>query len=221
MTSVTDGCRSYGHDRLAGVRGCLSEDIRRYLTRSPADLAWGDNLKRRLSAFLTPELQGLLLYRMAHYCSVRGWRRLAEGLTDLNRLFHKVTITPESCIGPGCRLSHPAGVTFHGTAGWHLTLFSLAVCTPTVTGMRRPREDGPRLGDRVTVGAHAAVIGPVTVGDDTKIAFSVRLDKDAPPDVLVVSRAQFVRAIPRKGSGATPDTPGSAGKDDGECGSPL
>jgi len=189
MSAPPTQCNVYGHNRFATIWSSLSEDILRYLNKSPENQAAGDTFKTRLGAFLTPQLLCLLLYRIAHYLYVKGWRRLAVGISRLNCLVHKVTIPPQSCIGPGCFLPHPAGVTFCGTAGHGLTLYSLAVCCPRDAFLSGPAENAPRLKDRVTVGAHAVLLGPITVGDDTKVAFSLRLDCDTPPGVLVISKA--------------------------------
>lgn len=201
MSAATNECFAHRHHKLSGVRMNLSEDILRYLTKSPENQAAGDTLKTRLSAFLTPELVCLLLYRMAHYFYVNEWRWLAQWSSRLNFLLHKVSITPQSCIGPGCRLPHPANVTFHGRAGCGLTLYSLAICCPRDPPLAGPVENGPRLGDRVTVGGHSVVIGPVSVEDDTKIAFSVGLDRDAPSGTLVVSKALRLARRPLAGLG--------------------
>lgn len=189
MTGVSDSCLDFEHHRFSGVRANLSADIVRYLTISPQNVALGDSFKRRLSALLRPELQSLTLHRIAHYLYVRNWRRAATLVSRFNFLLHKVYITPQSCIGPGCRLPHPMAVSFHGRAGRGLTLFSLGICCPRAPLLAGPVELGPTLGDRVTIGAHSVVIGPVTVGDDTKVAFSVGVNEDTPAGVLVVSRA--------------------------------
>jgi serine O-acetyltransferase len=181
-------CVAYGHDTLSGVRRCVSEDILRYITKSPENLSGGDDFKHRLSAFVTPELLCLAIYRVAHYLWVNRWRRLAVLASRLNFLMHKVSITAQSCIGPGCRLSHPAGVTFHGQAGRGLTLFSLAVCCSREDCWQGSIDTGPQLADNVTVGAHAVLLGPITVGESTKIAFCICLERDSPSGVLVVSK---------------------------------
>ncbi len=189
MSTLPIQCIAYGHYNLATIWSSLSEDILRYLNKSPENQAAGDKFKTRLGAFLTPQLLCLFLHRLAHYLFLKGWCRLAVVVSRLNLLVHKVSIPPQSCIGPGCFLPHPAGVTFCGTAGRGLTLYSLAVCCPVEGSLGGPMESAPRLGDRVTVGAHAVLLGRITVGDDTKVAFSLRLDRDAPPGVLVISKA--------------------------------
>lgn len=182
-------CIAFEHQKLIAVWRGLGEDIFRYLNKSPENQAAGDTWKSRLSAILTPHFMALFLYRIAHYLYLNRWHRAASLVSSINCVSHKVWIPPQSCIGPSCLLPHPAGVTFCGTAGRDLTLYSLAVCCPREPFLDGSTDAGPRLGDRVTIGAHAVVIGPVNVNDDVKVAFSVRLDSDAPAGVLVVSKA--------------------------------
>ena len=185
MNAAYASCRADRHHKLSGIWTNVSEDILRYLTKSPENLAAGDHFKQRLSALLTPELLCLFIHRLAHYLWVNRWCRLAVLVSRFNFLVHKVNITSQSCIGPGCRLPHPAGVTFHGTAGRNLTLFQLAVCCSLEDRWEGSAEKGPQLGNDVTVGAHSALMGPIAVGDNSKIAFSVPLERDVPPRVLV------------------------------------
>jgi serine O-acetyltransferase len=109
-------------------------------------------------------------------------------LTRINFLVHTANITPESCIGPGCRMSHPAGLTFCGTAGRGVTVFALSTCCPDGPFSEECAEMGPVLGDNVLIGGHTVVIGPVHIGQDAKISFGVRLNRDVPPGVVVISR---------------------------------
>lgn len=186
---VSGECEIWQHRRLSSLWRDVGADIERCLTKSPENIALGRGLKRRASAFLTPELLCLFLHRVAHFLRANSLTRLAMVATRINFTLHKVCITPQSCIGPGCRLPHPAGVVFHGRAGRGLTLFGMAVCCARENGMEGPVENAPRLGDGVTVGAHAVVVGPIAVGNDTKISPFTILTKDAPSGVIVASRA--------------------------------
>jgi serine acetyltransferase len=84
-------------------------------------------------------------------------------------------------------LPHPPGTTFCGRAGVGLTMYSIATCCPRAESSWGV-ENGPQLGDGVTVGAHAVLQGPIRVGDRSRIGFSVCVDRDVPAGVLVVSR---------------------------------
>lgn len=181
-------CAARGHNRWAAVRACISQDVRRYLTKSSHDVTRGDSLKTRLSAAITPEVLPVIVYRFAHYLYVNGWHRGAVFASRINQILHRVQITPQSCIGSGFRLPHPAGVTFHGRAGDELTVFALGTCCSADHAWEGPVESGPLLGDSVTIAARAVVQGPVTVGRGTTVAFNVQLNQDAVEDVLVVSK---------------------------------
>lgn len=194
MTATDAACRAWGHDRLRGVWANVYDDITRFLNKSPENQAVGDTLRSRTGALLTPQLMCLVGYRLAHYAHCRGWQRLAALVTLLNSIVHKVCITPDSCIGPGCLLPHPAGVSFCGRAGRGLTLYSLAVCGPFETSLGGPLDAAPRIGERVTIGARAAVLGPVRVGNDVKM-LTVRVADDVPDNHIVM--CPIVRPIRR------------------------
>lgn len=183
-------CQAHDHHRWSSVRHGIAEDIKRYLSRSEDEAARGQGLVRRLSAWLTPELMCLTLYRVGHFLYVRDWPMLARILAGVNFFIHKVRLPAASCIGPGCRLSHPAGVVFEGSAGGGLTLYSYVLC---LAGEREG--DGfasaPVLGDGVTLGGHAVLSGNVRVGDDVQIAPTAVVREDVPAGVIVASRAMM------------------------------
>ena len=188
------GCSAWGHDRLAAVWSGLGADIQRYLSKSPENRAAGDNLKTRVSALLTPQLHCLILYRLCHWLAVNGWAAAGHLLSRLNMFIHKVNIPADSCIGPGCFLAHPAGVTFYGEAGYGLTLYSLAVSTPAWDGS----SGSPVMGDRIFIGAHAWTSGAIAVGCDTKVSYAVPLRRDAAPGSLVIAPEAWGREISRR-----------------------
>ena len=171
----------------------IASDTRRYLNRSPEARSGGEDLKHLLSAFATPQLFALTIHRLAHFLECRGWQRLAALATRLNQMLHHVSISPRSCIGPACLLPHPAGVSFAGSAGRDLTLYALCVCSAALPCGDPKLEEAPRLGDGVAVGGHATLIGPVSVGDGCKIGYGVRVDRDVPAGMLVVSASMRVR----------------------------
>jgi len=177
------------HGSWQGVRAEFSEDIHRFLTKSPEVLVRND-WWHRMGAFCTPQMLAVFLYRLSHCLYAKEWRRCAVLLAGANTVLHGVILSPESCIGPALLLPHPTGVTFFGTAGRELTLYSMAVCSTYA-----PIAGGgvPRLGNRVTVGAHAAIMGPVSIGDDVKIAYSLRVVRDIPSAMMVVSSAMHVK----------------------------
>jgi serine O-acetyltransferase len=112
---------------------------------------------------------------------------VAQLFTVFNAFTHKISITPDSCIGPGCLVPHPVGVSFCGRAGSDLTLYSLAVCGTFESSLGGPLASAPRLGDRVTIGGRAAVLGPMRLGHDVR-TLAVRVVDDVPEGYSVTCR---------------------------------
>lgn len=195
---LPEGCAQWGHGRITSVWSSLSEDILRFLNKSPENQASGDTVKTRLSALLTPQLLCLVVYRISHYLHVSGWKRMGTACARLNMIVHKANIPADSCIGPGCFLPHPAAVTFYGIGGRGLTLYSRAVCLPAWRPVDGAPTAAPELGNRVTIGAHSSVTGPVRLGSDTKVAFAVPVRRDAEAGAMVIAPEVWGNQISRR-----------------------
>lgn len=82
----------------------------------------------------------------------------------------------ELSCGPGLRLFHPYGLVFHRDAhlGSNVSVYH------QVTIGRRDHSGEPRIGDEVTIGAGATVLGPVVVGSGAKIGAGATVLDDVP-----------------------------------------
>ncbi|MFI6760105.1 serine acetyltransferase [Micromonospora sp. NPDC050417] len=83
----------------------------------------------------------------------------------------------ELSCGPGLRLFHPYGLVFHRDArlGRDVSVYH------QVTIGRRDHSGEPQIGDGVTLGAGATVLGPVVVGRGAKIGAGATVLDDVPP----------------------------------------
>lgn len=92
---------------------------------------------------------------------------------------------PFEAIGGGLRIPHLNGIIISPVAkvGEDCVIFHQV--TLGVNG-RKSLDQGPILGDRVSVGAGAKIIGPVTVGDDVTIGANAVVTKDVPSGMTVV-----------------------------------
>ncbi len=102
------------------------------------------------------------LYRKEHYFSARAVSQLARHYTGIE-------IHPAATIGKHFFIDHGAGVVIGETAeiGDNCTVYQGVTLggTGKEVGKRHPT-----LGDNVMVGAGAKVLGPVTIGSNSKIA---------------------------------------------------
>ncbi len=183
-------CRERRYAEAAALRRAWRADVERARRQAAAFRATPDATSGSTrGARLMPGVLALGLHRLAHLLHARGWRRVPRLLAQLNLLLHRVAISPASCLGDGAYLPHPSGVSFHGRAGDELTLFARAACLGQGPLFFAPLEDGPRLGERVSVGVLACVLGPVDVGDGATVAPRTALCADLPPGATAVSRA--------------------------------
>jgi serine O-acetyltransferase len=179
-------CARYEHHKFASVNAAIREDMTRFVTFTP-DYRPARTLKTWVSVFFQWKILCLFIYRIGHYLHVRRWKKLARFVARLNLFITKANIPSQSCIGPGCFLGHCVGTSFYGMAGRNLTIFSLAICCPREDSFGDPAVQFPRLGDSVTLGAHAVVLGAITIGDNVKFAPGTVITVDCPSNTVVAS----------------------------------
>jgi serine O-acetyltransferase len=122
-------------------------------------------------------------------------RFLARFVSQLFRFLTGIEIHPGARIGKGLFIDHGMGIVIGETAelGDDCVLFHGV--TLGGTGKHRGKRH-PTIGDRVLIGAHATLLGPITVGSDVKIgAETVIIDRDVPSDCTVVGAPGIVHRL--------------------------
>lgn len=115
----------------------------------------------------------------------------------LTEIVAGVGLSPETDIGEGLCIFHFGPTTVAGNAriGRNCNLRQGV----TIGAAGRGEEAGaPVLGDRVSVGAHAIIIGKITIGDDAAIGAGAVVTKSVPPRGVVVGNP--ARVISYRGS---------------------
>jgi serine O-acetyltransferase len=110
---------------------------------------------------------------------------LPRAIAYLTRAVTGVEIHPAAEIGSGFFIDHGSGVVIGETAsiGDRVTLYQGV--TLGGTGFQRGKRH-PTLGDNVTVGSGAKLLGPIAVGDGAKIGANTVVVEDVPPGATVV-----------------------------------
>ena len=176
---------------LGRARAMVLEDIDAAIARDPA-------AQSRLETFLaSPGLHAVWGHRLAH----RLWRepayRLpARLLSQLVRARTGVEIHPGATIGRRLFIDHGMGVVIGETAivGDDVMLYhQVTLGGRSLAKVKRH----PTVGDRVTIGAGARVLGDITIGDDAQIGANSVVTRDiAAGSVAVGIPAQIRRPIP-------------------------
>ncbi len=120
-------------------------------------------------------LRATLLYRVAHFLSIKRVKLLPGILTRLNIAQHGFDIPARVRIGPGLYVPHPVGTVITAERiGKNASLISCVTI-----GMRNTHEF-PIIGDNVFIGAGARVLGDITIGDNVNIGANAVVLIDVP-----------------------------------------
>jgi serine O-acetyltransferase len=130
-------------------------------------------------------VQALLAHRAAHALMEAGVPLLPRTIAYLTRAVTGIEIHPAAEVGNEFFIDHGSGVVIGETAviGDCVTLYQGV--TLGGTGFQRGKRH-PTLGNNVTVGSGAKLLGPIAVGDGAKIGANTVVVEDVPPGATVV-----------------------------------
>jgi serine O-acetyltransferase len=172
------------------------EDVDAAMARDPA-------AQSRLETFLTsPGLHAVWSHRLAHRLWERPAYRLpARVLSNVTRTLTGVEIHPGATIGKRFFIDHGMGVVIGETAvvGDDVMLYhDVTLGGRSMAKVKRH----PTVGDRVTIGSGARVLGDVNLGDDSQIGANSVVTRDVPAGAVAVGiPAQIREPVP----GLTPE----------------
>lgn len=138
-------------------------------------------------------VHAVLAYRVAHKLYLTDHFLPARAISQLARFFTGIEIHPGAEIGSGLFIDHGMGVVIGETTviGDDCTLYQGV--TLGGTGKDQGKRH-PTLGSNIMVGAGAKVLGPLNVGDNSKIAAGAVVLSDIPEHSTAVGvPAKIVR----------------------------
>ena len=169
----------------------LRADVRTVLERDPAaKSAWEVVL-------CYPSVKAMAYHRLAHRLYLGGHTTLARVISQHSRHVTGIEIHPGASIGKGLFIDHGDGVVIGETTviGDNVTLYQGVTLGGTGKDVGKRH---PTIGSNVTIGAGAKVLGPFTVGDNSKIGASAVVLKAVPPNCTVVGNPG--RIVRREGA---------------------
>ncbi len=132
-----------------------------------------------------PGVHAILWHRVAHFLYQRNLKLLARLISQMSRFLTGIEIHPGAVVGRRLLIDHGSGVVIGETAiiGDDCTLYQGVTLggTGKHTGKRHPT-----LGNHVMVSAGARVLGPITIGDYSKIGSGAVVLKDVPSNCTAV-----------------------------------
>ena len=155
------------------------EDVEAVLLRDPAASS------RMVVRLCYPGLKALRRHRVAHALLKAGYPVLARVFSQCTRKKTSIEIHPGAMIGRRVFIDHGDGVVVGETTiiGDDVTIYQGVTLGGTGKDIGKRH---PTIGNGVTIGAGAKVLGPIMIGDHCKIGAGAIVLKDVPPYCTVV-----------------------------------
>ena len=134
---------------------------------------------------LYPGLHAVVAHRYAHFFYKHKMFLLARIISQFTRFFTGIEIHPGAKIGRGLFIDHGMGIVIGETAeiGDNCTLYQNV--TLGGTGKDKGKRH-PTIGNNVLIGSGAKVLGPFSVGDNSKIAANAVVLSEVPDNSTAV-----------------------------------
>ena len=158
---------------IASVKREIKETVQTVKDRDPAARSTAEVL------LLYSGVHAIMAHRVSHHLYKKGHYFSARALSQAARALTGVEIHPAATIGKGFFIDHGMGVVIGETAeiGDNCTIYQGVTLGGTGKDVGKRH---PTLGDNVMVGAGAKVLGPVTIGSNSKIAANAVVLREVP-----------------------------------------
>ncbi len=157
----------------------LKRDIRAALDRDPA----ARSALEVLACY--PGLHALYFHRVAHWFWNGNLKTLGRFISHVGRFLTGIEIHPGASLGLGLFIDHGIGVVIGETSeiGEDVTIYQGVTLGGTSLEKKKRH---PTIGNGVVIGAGATILGPIKVGDNSRIGSGSVVVKEVPPNSLVV-----------------------------------
>jgi serine O-acetyltransferase len=173
----------------------LSEHIQTIKREDPA-------AKSSLEILLCyPGLHAVIAHKLAHWLYGRRLYVLARLVSHVSRLLTGIEIHPGAKIGQRLFIDHGFGVVIGETAEIGDDVLLYQGVTLGGTGGERGKRH-PTIGDRVVIGAGAAILGNIELGPDVKVGAGSVVVHSVPAGATVVGIPGKVVKARNEGLGA-------------------
>ena len=175
----------------------LRETLNAYMARDPA-------AKSPLEVLLLyPGVKATLSHKRAHWCYEHNMMLLARAISQISRHRTGIEIHPGAKIGKRLVIDHGMGIVIGETAEVGDDCLIYHGVTLGGTGKDSGKRH-PTIGNNVLIGTGAKVLGPFTVGDNSRIAANSVVLSEIPADSTAVGiPARVVKIAGEKTNYAT------------------
>jgi serine O-acetyltransferase len=163
--------------------------------------------KSLLSVILTyPGVKAVFFHQISNFFYKASFDLVARIISQTVRFFTGIEIHPGAKIGKNLFIDHGMGVVIGETSeiGNNVTIYhavTLGGSSPSIDSERQRHEKRhPTIGDDVVIGSGAQIIGPIKVGNNSRIAANAVVVKDVPDNATMVGIPAKAVKLENKGS---------------------
>ena len=163
--------------------------------------------KSILSIILTyPGVKAVFFHQISNFFYKAGFDLIARIISQTMRFFTGIEIHPGAKIGKNLFIDHGMGVVIGETSeiGDDVTIYhnvTLGGSSPSIDSERQRHEKRhPTIGNDVVIGSGAQIIGPIKVGNNSRIAANAVVVKDVPENATMVGIPARAVKLENKGS---------------------
>ena len=163
--------------------------------------------KSILSIILTyPGVKAVFFHQISNFFYKAGFDLIARIISQTIRFFTGIEIHPGAKIGKNLFIDHGMGVVIGETSeiGDNVTIYhnvTLGGSSPSIDSERQRHEKRhPTIGNDVLIGSGAQIIGPIKVGNNSRIAANAVVVKDVPENATMVGIPAKAVKLENKGS---------------------
>ena len=139
-----------------------------------------------------PGVKAVFMHKISHFFYQAGFELLARIISQVTRFFTGVEIHPGAKIGKNLFIDHGMGVVIGETSeiGNNVTIYhavTLGGISPSIDSERQRHEKRhPSIGNDVVIGSGAQILGPVKVGNNSRIAANAVVVNDVKENATVI-----------------------------------
>ena len=164
----------------------MNEYLQSIIDRDPA-------AKSKISLILTyPGVKAIFFHKVANFFATAKFDLVARIISQFSRFLTGIEIHPKAKIGKNLFIDHGMGVVIGETSeiGDNVTIYhmvTLGGISPSINSdSQRQIKRHPTLMNNVVIGSGAQILGPVIVGENSKVGANAVVTKDVPNNAVMI-----------------------------------
>lgn len=143
------------------------------------------------ASLLNPGFRTLLIFRIQTQIYGKGHSRARKAvafmISSLNQSLSGAELIPGCEVAPGAVIKHPSGIVIGAGAviGQNCTIQHGVTLGLKYVDKPRDNDGYPKIGENVTLGTHAVILGPVSIGNGAVIGANAIVTKDVGPNTIL------------------------------------